>query len=188
MSTFCEGEELDAHEENLCGYPKGGIPSIAVLKTGYKDHITDFTNATQWEAAIAAGKAVIAKNLKAELAEPSEVTGESVTGCGQPDTVVDGHDYDFAIIDFNVATPANPGNDTYINQLNKGTFAGVAFYNCDTDAIRVYEGRVNFSARVVIPATDREKQRYLYNAKWYSPVEQGLPVLYAAPEGIFVTV
>jgi hypothetical protein len=178
MSIQCSFEELDAHEANNCQYPKGGISAIGILKTGHG--ITDFANATQVNAAIADGKLKLITNIKAELPEPSPVEGENPIACGS-DTIVDGFDYTLEVKDFNV----NSGNDEFYRQLNLSQFPGLIIYMCSEDEIRVIESGVNFVSRLVIPLSNKEKQSYLVTAKWSQSVQDPLPVLYTAPEGVF---
>jgi len=183
--SVCDIDELDPHEQNDCESVLGGIPAYAVLKNGFEEHLTDFSNATQWEAAITAGKAVIVKGIKGELPEPSEVTDESTTGCGVSENKTIGHDYTFTVQDFNVDTPQRKNNDNFINQLNKGRFAGIALFLCDSNAVRVHVGPVTFGARIIIPPSDRVQQRYVQEARWFSSINTGLPEIFEAPEDIF---
>lgn len=181
MSVDCTFEELDPHEQNGCYYPKGGIPAFGVLKNGWEAIITDWTNATQVAAAITAGKLVIAKKVKAELTEPSPVEDEAITGCGSAENITDGFDYTLAVVDFN----SSAANDEFYNQLNRSSFSGLVFYNCDEETIFVVDKKVNFSAALSIPATNRTRQRYTTSVTWYASVNDGMPVRYPAPAGIF---
>ena len=178
MSQVCDVEELDPHELNNCFNPKGGIPSIGVLKTGY--NITDFSSAIETQAAIDAGKLVIFDKVKANLPEPAAVEGENITGCGA-ETIVDGFDYTLDVKDFHV----NANNDTLIKQLNSSDFEGIVFYMCDQDSVRVVLQKITFVSTLIIPETKREKQYYHIIAKWYQSVQTELPTLYDAPEGIY---
>jgi hypothetical protein len=178
MSIQCSFEELDSHEANNCQYPKGGISALGILKTGHG--ITDFANASQVTAAITDGKLRLITNIKAELPEPSPVEGENPIACGS-ETIVDGFDYTLDVKDFNV----NTNNDEFIRQLNLSQFAGLVVYMCAEDEIRVIEQGVTFVGSLVIPPTKKEKQYYHVVAKWSQSVQEPLPVLYSAPEGVF---
>lgn len=179
MSQNCSFEELDDHEKNDCYYPKGGISQVAILKTGHG--ITDFANSTQVDAAITAGTFKIIQNIKAELPEPSPVEGENPLACGS-ETVVDGYDYSVEITDFNV----NNINDEFYRKSNLSQFPGLVLYMCEEDQIRVIEQGVTFNARLIIPKSNKEKQHYLITAKWSQSVADEFPVLYEAPDGVFV--
>jgi hypothetical protein len=179
MSQNCEFEELDAHEQNDCYYPKGGISAAGILKS---DHgITDYANAAQVGAAVSAGTLRIVSNIKADLPEPSPVEGENPLACGS-ETIVDGYDYTVEWTDFNV----NVSNDEFYRKLNLSQFSGLILYMCEEDQIRVIENGVNFVARLVIPRSNKEKQHYLVTAKWSQSVQEEFPVLSEAPDGIFV--
>jgi len=179
MSQICSFEDLDDHEKNDCYYQKGGIGALGILKTGHD--ITDFANGTQLQAAIDAGTLKIIKNIKAELPEPSPVEGENPLACGA-ETIVDGFDYTLETTDFNV----NAVNDEFYRKLNLSQFAGLIFYMCEEEMLRVVETGVNFNSRLVIPKSNKEKQNYLVTAKWSQSVADSFPVLHEAPEGIFV--
>ena len=174
----CTPEDLPAYEANLCYYPKGGISKSFVLKTGYTT--TDFSNPSQVQADITAGRMRIMGGLKGNLPEPSVVEGENPIACGS-ETIVDGYDYTFEVKDFNV----NEGNDEFYRKLNQSEFSGFGFYLCEQNAVRVIEKGVTFNARLVIPESNKEKQHYLVTAKWSQDVADPFPVLYDAPVGIF---
>lgn len=178
MSHICSAEELDDHESNACYYPKGGISALAVLKTGHG--ITDFSNSNQTQTAIDAGNYKIQAPIKAELPASAPIEGENVTACGAQ-TIVDGFDYTITYKDFNV----NAENDEHYRQLNISTFSGIVMYLCEEDAIRVVDRAVNFVSQLIIPVSNREKQYYQVTIKWSQSVQDPLPVLYDAPNGIF---
>jgi hypothetical protein len=179
MSQICSFEDLDDHEKNDCYYPKGGVGGAGIPKTGHG--ITDYSNATQVQAAIDAGDLKIIKNIKAELPEPSPVEGENPLACGS-ETITDGYDYTVEWTDFNV----NPINDEFYRKLNLSQFPGLVLYLCEEEQLRVIEQMVSYSARLVIPRSNKEKQHYLVTAKWSQSVADEFPVLYEAPDGIFV--
>jgi hypothetical protein len=176
--SYCSFEDLSDHEKNECLYPKGGISAAAILLNGHG--ITDFSNATQTQDAIAAGKYKIITPIKAELPEPSPVEGENPSACGS-ETIVDGFDFTIEITDFNV----NKTNDEFYRQLNLAKVGGLVVYMCEEDQIRVVERAVTFVARPVIPRSNKEKQSYLITAKWSQAVEDAFPELFEAPVGVF---
>lgn len=178
MYQYCEVEDLDPHEVNDCFNPKGGIPSVGVLKTGH--NITDFSNPTEVQAAITAGKLVIFDKVKASLPEASAVTGENIVGCGT-ENITDGFDWTLDVQDYHV----NANNDKLIPQLNSGSFEGLIFFMCDQDAVRVVSQKITVVSTILIPATKREKQYYHHIFSWYTSAKEAIPVLYDAPAGIF---
>jgi hypothetical protein len=174
----CTFEELGSYEENLCYFPKGGAPDVFVLKEGHG--ITDFSNATQVQAAITAGDMVIMTGVKGALPEPSAVEGENPVACGS-ETIVDGYDYTYEVINMNV----NAVNDLFMSQLNQSQFSGIGWRLCDQHAVRVVEQTVSFNARLVQDVSNKVKDRYLITVKWYQPVTAPFPVLFDEPAGIF---
>lgn len=174
----CTFEDLGAYEENLCYFPKGGASASFILKEGHG--ITDFSNATQVNAAITAGDLVIMSKVKGALPEPQAVEGENPTACGS-ETIVDGFDYTYEIINMNV----NETNDLFMAQLNQSQFSGLGWFLCEQDKVRVVEQTVSFNARLVEDVSNKIKDRYLITAKWYQNVNAPLPVLYDAPAGVF---
>lgn len=157
-----------------CEYALGGIPAAAILDC---DHgISDFSNGSQWTAAISAGKVKVIKNIKAEVPDASAVDGESATACG-PENEVYTFDRTAEITDYNV----NASNVEFYDKLNTRTFLA-AFYLCDTDELLVVEQKCNASARLIIPRTKDERQHFLATIRWRSL--KG-PKLFAAPAGIF---
>lgn len=175
----CTFEELGTYEENNCYFPKGGAPDVFVLKEGHG--IIDFSNPTQVQAAITAGDMVIMSAVKGALPEPSAVEGENPVACGS-ETVVDGFDYTYEIINMNV----NETNDLFMAQLNQSKFSGLGWRLCDQHKVRVVEQTVSFNARLVQDVSNKVKDRYLITAKWYQGVQDPLPVMYNEPAGIFL--
>lgn len=171
-------EDLPDHQYNECNYPKGGISGVGILLSGHG--ITDFSLASEWQAAINNRLAKIIKKIKADLPEPSPVEGENVVACGN-ETILDGFDYEFNIKDFNV----NANNDLFYSDLNKVKSGGIAFYMCEEDQIRTVERQVTFVSRLVIPESNKEKQHYLITAKWSQPVDADFPALSVAPVALF---
>jgi hypothetical protein len=179
----CNFEDLSDHESLNCNYPKGGISAIAVIKAAAVG--IDWTDTVALDAAILAGDIKIVKPIKAELPEPSLVEGENVTACGA-ETILDGFDYTLPYKDFNVDTFASgTANDTFYLKLNNSSFSGIAMYMCDTNELRIVDKGVNFSASLVIPSSNKEKQYYNVVAKWSSSVNDPFPAVSDVATGYF---
>jgi hypothetical protein len=179
MSTICTVEDLDDHELLSCGYRKGGILAIGVLKA---DHgITDFEDAVETQAAITAGTLKIIKGIKGIYPAPSPIEGENPRACGS-ETILDGFDNTVTWKDFNVSAL----NDVFYAQLNRSAFTGLIIYYCQEQEIRVIEKEVTFVALTPeSPESNKEKQMYNVTAKWSTSVNDEFPVLYDAPAGIY---
>lgn len=180
MSTICTIEDLDPHEVLGCGYRKGGISAVGILKSGHG--ITDFESASQTQAAIDAGDLVIFKGVKGIFPAASPIEGENPTACGS-DTILDGFDYTFTWKDFNVSN----SNDLVYAQLNRSAFTGFVIYYCQEEELRVVEKSVTFVAlSPESPESNKEKQLYNITAKWSASVNDDFPTLYDAPAGKYV--
>lgn len=179
MSTICTVEELDDHELISCGFRKGGLGAVGVLKA---DHgITDFESAVQAQAAIDAGTLKIIKGIKGIFPAPTPIEGENPRACGA-ETILDGFDNTFTWKDFNVSAL----NDILYAQLNRSAFTGFIFWYCQENEIRVVEKAVNFVALTPeSPESNKEKQLYNVTAKWSTSVNDEFPALYNAPAGIY---
>lgn len=169
--------ELGEHLVNECGFINGGSNALAILEV---DHaITDFTDATQWQAAIAAEKARIIKDIKGNFPSPSPVTQPNPVGCG-PANVTTGYDYTFVWLDSNV----NTNNDEFYAALNKkGSY--LVWFECENDEIRVVDRDIQYQAfPASLPEANTEYQVYNVTAS-FSAKPDWWPVRYAAPAGIF---
>lgn len=151
---------------------------MAVLDANHG--ITDFTNAGQWTTAINAGLVRIINRVKFNMPEASEVQADNPVACGA-EQILDGFDYELQWIDANV----NVFNDDFYKKLNVAT-KYFAWYNCDTDKIRVIEKNVTFSARLMFPASNKEFQSYMVTGRFSAPADY-FPILHDAPTGIFGT-
>jgi hypothetical protein len=179
MSTICTVEDLDDHEVLGCGYRKGGILAIGILKSGHG--ITDFESAIETQAAIDAGDLKIIKSVKGIYPAASPIEGENPIACGA-ETILDGFDNTVTWKDFNVTN----ANDLFYAQLNRSAFTGIIFYYCQEQEIRVIEKSVTFVALPAeSPESNKEKQLYNITAKWSTSVNDEFPTLYDAPAGIY---
>lgn len=179
MSVLEDCSVIPDHIELNCNdWKKGGILAVAIMKCNHG--ITDFTSASQWQAAIDAGNVKIIKNIKAALPEASPVTGENPLACGA-ETILDLLDNTLTWKDFNV----HPLNDDFYQQLNLAK-RSIAWYYCEEDEIRVVDDcDVTFAALPpTSPESNREKQFYNVTASWTSLPNQ-FSSLVTAPAGIF---
>lgn len=179
MSYTCSFEQLDPHEQISCGYKKGGISAMAVLKSGHG--ITDFSNATQVHAAITAGKLVIIGGIKGIVPDASPIEGENPVACGA-ETILDGFNLTTTWKDFNIS---NTNNEFY-RQLNNSAFEGLVLYYCQQDEVEVISKSVTFVALPpTSPESNKEKRFYNITAKYTKAVGDAFNHIYDAPVGIF---
>lgn len=170
---------LGSHRPENCSVKNGGNDAVAVILDDTA--ITDFTNTTQWNDAIADGTVVLIEKIRGEFPEPSEVKGENIRGCG-PSESLDGFDFTFTFQDANV----NGDNDDFYGNLNLLTFCFV-WWNCQEDEIRIVEQDVRSVAKPAnSPASNKEKQMYTVVFEWSGDPDD-FPELSDAPAGIFST-
>ena len=167
--------DLPVHEKVVCGeYLKGGQSSIGILNC---DHtITDFTSATQINAAINNGSLKLIEPVVAEIPAASPVEGANPSGCGAA-TILDSFDRTVKFTDYNVTAD----NIDFFNALNRRkTFLVV--YHCADQKLTVIEDAVSWVAFRISPANEREKQSWDVTGKWTSLDEAPI---FVAPAGIF---
>lgn len=180
MSNICTFQELTTHEQLNCGWRKGGISALGVLKA---DHgITDFSNATQTNDAITAGNLRIIKSIKGAFPAASPVEGENPVACGS-ETILDGFDFTTTWRDFNVT----PDNNEFYRLLNNSEFSGLILYHCEDHELTVIERGVSFVALPAqSPESNKEKRFYEVTAKWSASANDDFPTLIEdAPDGIY---
>lgn len=174
---YCN-EAFGEHELIACGnWKKSGFDAIAFLEQD--NSITDYTSPTEWNAAIAAGEAVIVKQIKGELPAAAKLEGENPIG-GGVESIADGIDWTFNATDSNTTD----NNDGFWETMNKRQVY-VVLHNPRENEIYVAEQNATIFAVQNIPGgSGREYQNYTIEVKWESDVDQLLQ-RYDAPAGIF---
>jgi hypothetical protein len=146
---------------------------IIVQKTDQTE-ITDFTNATQWQAADTANTAVIITGVKGEFPTPEVATIENPVA-GGVDEIPAENQYTFNLTDPNV----NGTNDAFWAALN-GQVKHFVWYNSKTEEIRVVELEVTITAPPASnPVGSGEFQAYNVVLNWTSEVDE-YPIRYDA--------
>lgn len=176
MPDYCF-TDLGTHEQAQCNaFPQGQIDAFAFI-TG-DANISDYTSASDWNTAIAAGDATVFKRIRGEVTEGSEITQDNPVGNGDP-TFINGYGQTFEWTDANVSAD----NDTLYGTLN-GREGYLAVRMPNETKIQVYEEAIIFSASPrVIPST-KEVQYYKGIARWEFDRES-TGTEYTEPTGIF---
>jgi len=171
---------LPDHQQVTCNdYAVGGISAAALVECN-QTTITDYTNPTQWTAAIADGSAKMIFDIKGEIPAASPVLIDNTTGCGAAQILI-GMDNTAIWTDANVIG----ANDDLYAKLNLRKYYLVLFM-CEEEQIRLSESPVDFQAvPVVVPNNSRAVQMYNVTASFFTKVGEIPFALYAAPSGIF---
>jgi hypothetical protein len=175
---YCE-TDITPHEVNQCGEE---IPSgISALGYIFCDTFTDYSDPSEWDTAIAAGDAVIVKEIVGQYPAASPFSGKNRIGCG-PATVNKGADHTVTYEDYNV----NSTNDIFYGQVNSRKFKLAVFY-CEDQTIRVTDSddARAFSANPVAAEDNKESQFYPVSVNWSVRANSIGSTLYTAPAGIF---
>lgn len=173
----CNGP-VPAYDLNDCPEVLAGYSQGIILECGHG--ITDPTNATQINAALASGKARlypalrVGLPLRSPISVPSNVSGET-------DTVVN-YDNTATWVDGNV----NGTNDEHYTAVFGGRkIGGMILYNAeDNDNPRILAilATVKSTGGKVSADQPTESERYEGTFTWRS---KQIPVTYPAPAGIF---
>lgn len=171
-------EDLTDFDQVLCDdFLPGGTNAIAILDPDHS--ITNWDDADEWNAAIAAGEAVILKSVKGEFPSGSAATIENPVACGS-ENILSGFDYTFSVTDANVTA----NNDSAWANLN-GREVVLVWFECENDEIRVVNRDVRVTTpAATLPASNKEFQVYNAVFEWSTP-RDWYPVRYTAPTGIF---
>jgi hypothetical protein len=177
MSFLTDCAVLPDHVENECAkYLKGGFPSFAVVD---KDHtITDWSNATQWQTNITAGKVKIVNRIKANIPEPSPIMSDNPVACGAVQ-ILDGFDWKLEIMD----AQRSVFNDEFYKTLNNKT-GYLVLWNKDESKVIVVDKEVSNVAFPVYPPATAENQFYTITGAWTSS-KDWFPTTAVAPAGVF---
>ncbi len=151
---------LPDHNRVQCGaFKRGGIDAIAIIDSDA--NITNYSSASQWQAAIDAENVKIIKGVKAEIPVGSAVTGENPIGCGA-ENVIDGFDYVLNINDFNVLAD----NDAFWATVNGNQYY-IAVRLCNEEELLIVELPVTIQAsQASVPMSNKEKQKYEVVFSW----------------------
>lgn len=169
--------ELPDHARVSCqDYETGGIDAFAVVECDQAS-ITDWTDAAEWNTAIAAGEVKVIKGIRGQVPESEAREITNPVG-GSSDNFTVNYNRTFTWVDNNVSG----GNNSFYNELNRRrTF--LVYHLAESDTIRVLEEvPADFQVREMVPESTGELTGYMGTAKW---TYFDMPAIYAAPTGIF---
>lgn len=171
-------DNIPAYADNDCGnYLITGGGDVAIIA---KDHqFTDFSDAGEWATEIAAGRAVIIKNVKADYPTPAAIE-QDVPNNRSKTQKVTGYNHVINIQDGNVSA----ANDLFAAAMN-GVESFVVFHNVETDEILV--NKINSTTWMYSQASDDTAnpwQMYTGSAKFFAKPDWAWERL-TAPVGVF---
>jgi DNA-binding cell septation regulator SpoVG len=179
MSLTCPDyncDELADHERVQCEqYLQGGNDAMLVLSCGHG--ITDPSNETQVNAAIAAGTAKLVSGLTIGIPAGSPVKIPNPIA-GLADVVVT-YNRTITVKDFNVTD----GNIDFWNGLtSRRSVNGLIVHNNQTDKVQFINSAVTFEGSSINPEAVTEFQRFELIGNW---INEDAPSMYDAPTGVF---
>lgn len=177
MSVNCINLNCDdamgEYTQNPCNRTLAGGTNAGVLFACDAD-ISDYSDATEIEAAIAADKAWLITDASFTLEAPSPVVVTSRTGC-KPDTVTT---YNRTGVYYN--ENVSIANTALHSQINDGrSFGSLLIKECNTGLATLIDARITFAGGRILPPTDADVQRYESTYSWKSKSD---PTQVTAPD------
>lgn len=173
----CLGEIGD-HEENACSDLFDGTIAGAALVIN-NDTLIDFTNATQWANAIAAGEVKVIKGIEGEWPAGSPVNVGNLDNRGPAERKTS---IDFAVTlrDQNVS----PNNDEFYSDLDGLQHKAVFWFN-NEGKIRVTNSEQCIFDHNGPQSGVRERAFYESTIKWKVTTGEVSSTIYDVPAGVF---
>lgn len=173
-------DPLGQHTLNQCGLERqGGAADTVMFECGSLPN--DPTDGVEINNLIQSGKAVLIRNVNISYEAASPVEIDSNIPC-QPSRVVN-YDRTGKLIDTNV----NPQNVDFYNKIFAGrVIGGMIIKECgneDDPKIKYIDRPITFTGSDILPATDKEFQRFEATFKWKSRYPN--VKIYDAPVGVF---
>lgn len=165
---------------NDCGNPlEGGIDQAVAFDCDATT--TDYTNGTTIAADIAAGRAVLFKNIKVGINAPSPNEIDPLVA-GQPSRAVN-YDRTATWTDANVNTSSSAAYDT-IDEASGITVKAILFHLASGEQCILVDPPKGstFSGGLDVPDNTSDASKYVYNVKWKDPNN---PTIQAVPSGVF---
>lgn len=174
-------DPLDAYFLNECNeILLGGYDQAILLECNHQ--ITDPSNASQVNAALANNTATLVSNASFSIEAPSPVTVDTLVACQPPKTV------NYTRTGLYKNQNVNPGNIDFHSTIFKGkVFGGIIIRMCsetDSGVGYVYwiDSSVTFTGGLIGPALNTDLQRFEGTFSWMSKTD---PAMYVEPAGVF---
>lgn len=174
-------DTLGTQQLNDCEEPLlGGMSAMLVLACNHQ--ITDPSNATQVNAAIANGTATLISGVSLSLEIPTAIKTPSLVAC-QTDIITN---YTRTALYRNQNVNAT-NIDFHIPIFSGRAFGGLIFYECSPDGagannVLWIDAAVKGEGGLTVPLSNQEIQRFEGTFSWLSKAD---PAMYTAPAGVF---
>lgn len=173
-NNFGCDEEFEVYTENDCGdIVLGGIDYVILLECNHT--ITDPSNATQINANVASGKAVIVTNAKMSIPEASPIKVDVDVPC-VPQRVVN-YNRTATYRNGNVSA----ANITFHNNLFPGRkLGGAIFHQCAADKVTWVDEVISITGSRTIPDNNNATQAFVATFEWlslYDSMDYNAPAL-----------
>lgn len=157
----------------------GGLSDAVLFDCNHT--VTDFTNGTQINSNIAAGRAWLVRNIKVGLNAGSPVNIDSLKACGTQTLVT--YERSGSWIDGNV----NAENiDDFYNPLFRGRSIGAMLLKeCGNSSAKatLITAEITFVGDRIVPDNNNELQRFEATFNWK---DKNMPTQINEPAGVFV--
>lgn len=179
-TDYCNTDPIGTPEVIGCGNdPVGGMSAAIFLACNHQ--ISDPSNATQINAALANETAWLFKRCSVEIGEPSPVEQDSLIPCETSQLVT--YDREFTYTNPNVSQ----ANIDVHNRLFSGrTLGGALLLECGSDDdddqyVTWIDSALKLTGGRVVPGKNTEFQRFSGKGKWRGKKD---PQRYPAPVGV----
>lgn len=174
--NYCS-EPLGSHTTNdECESIAGQASDVVLFDCGA--NIADAFDATEVNAAISAGTAVLIRDVLIGMPKPTPIEVESRKACNNTPTLVT-YDRSITLIDSHVN--ANNINSLYAGILNGRKFEGALIRHCGSPYSTWVDNTLRFTGGHVIPDTE-DIQTIDVDGKWRSKID---PTIGTTPAAVF---
>jgi hypothetical protein len=139
----------------------GGVSSLIFFQT---DLPVDPSSASEVQALLDSGDAILVEKVKVGMPEASPITAESTISCSPEITV--NYDRTITLMDGNVVSTSND----FYNSLNATSgieVAGALLYECDADRCTFIDKPINFTGGRILPNDNTDTpQNYMFTGKF----------------------
>lgn len=172
--SYCQSP-LDDYLQNLCQDSYGGGGRHIIFFPNYVP--TDPSDGVEIQEMINASEAVLIKEVKIGIPEPSPVTITPYISC-QTDITAN-YDRTFTLMDQNVVSD---NIDFYNSLKRRTTIAGVMIYECDAERVTFIDADISVTGGRLLPDDNTDLQHFSLTGSWRAEDD---PNVFTAPANIF---